>query len=74
LEKYPSIETYARVYTVTGSDFARESVDNVMYNWTYAQFLDLETHVLFQDDRKMWAERQQEVNQARADSLAGPRG
>ena len=57
------MDTYARVYNLTGSDYCNIDVDTILYKWSYDQFLPLETYVLFQEDRRVWAERQQKVDE-----------
>lgn len=62
MEQYPSLEACTRVFSVTGSEYCSESVDTVMYQWSYKEFIALETFVHFQDDRKLWNDRQRELD------------
>ena len=59
---HPQLDLYTRVYSITGSEHCKIDVDTLLYKWSYDQFLPLEVYTLFQEDRRVWAERQQETD------------
>lgn len=62
MENHPTIDTYARVFNLTASESCNIDADTLLYKWSYDQFLPLETHVLFNEDRRLAVERQREVD------------
>ena len=57
------------MYNIAGSSECNVTAEVLAYDWSYSEFLTLETHVLFQNELKLWAERQRAEEQKIADMM-----
>ncbi len=57
LETYDDLAVWARLYSITSSEFCSADVDTVLYSWDYMQFVALEKYVDFCEDRRKWSDK-----------------